>query len=217
MIEIIILYIQSIISEYGAWGVFFATLIEEVVAPVPSPLVPISAGFFLLMSDLSIVEILLKSAIMIALPVAVGISIGSSIVYALGFFGGKPVIEKSKKWTGINWQDIENIQSRFTKGMGDEITLFILRVLPVVPGVGISGFCGVIRYSFKKFIVITFIGSFIRAFILGILGWQVGELYMTYAETISKSEKYIFVVVLILAIFFLGYHFIFKKKNKSSN
>lgn len=212
MIESIILYIKAIIAEYGALGVFVATLIEEVVAPVPSPLVPVSAGFFLLMSDLSIVEILLKSAIMIALPVAVGISIGSSIVYALGFFGGKPVIEKSKKWTGINWQDVENVQSRFTKGIGDEITLFILRVLPIVPGVGISGFCGVIRYSLKKFIVITFIGSFIRAFILGIVGWQVGELYMTYAGIISKSEKYIFIVVLILAILFLGYHFIFKKK-----
>lgn len=212
MIERIILYIQSIISDYGAWGVFVATLIEEVVAPVPSPLVPVSAGFFLLMSDLSIVEILLNSAIIIALPVAVGVCIGSSIVYALGFFGGKPVIEKSKKWTGINWQDIENVQLRFTKGIGDEITLFILRVLPIVPGVGISGFCGVIRYSFKKFIVITFAGSFIRAFVLGIVGWQVGEFYMTYAGIISKSEKYIFIVVLILAVFFLGYHFIFKKK-----
>ena len=44
MIESSITYIQEIIATYGAWGVFVATLIEEVVAPIPSALVPLAAG-----------------------------------------------------------------------------------------------------------------------------------------------------------------------------
>lgn len=214
MIESLIVYVQSIIFEYGAWGVFFATIIEEIIAPIPSPLIPLAAGFFLLPEGVSFAETALRGAFAIALPVSIGISIGSAFVYALGFFGGKPVIEKSKKWVGISWQDVEKSEARFTRGKGDEITLFILRLLPIVPGVAISGFCGVVRYPFKKFITITCVGSFARAFVLGMVGWQVGELYATYASMISKFEKYILIgVVFLLLLSVVGYFV--AKKNKS--
>jgi membrane protein DedA with SNARE-associated domain len=213
MIETIILYIQTIIAQYGAWGVFLATLIEEVVAPVPSPLVPLAAGFFLLSTSDALIEVLLNGALIIAVPVSIGVSIGSIVVYALGFFGGKPVIEKSKRWTGVTWQDVEQVEKRFThEGVTDALTLLVLRILPIVPGVGISGFCGVVRYSFKKFILITFIGSFVRAFVLGLVGWQVGALYATYATMISKFEKYIFLGLLIVIVMVLSWYFLFKKK-----
>ncbi len=200
MIETLVVYIQSIISQYGAWGVFLATIIEEIIAPIPSPVVPLAAGFFLLPTTASFVEIALRGALTVALPVSIGVSIGSSVIYALGFFGGKPVIEKSKRWTGIKWRDIEESEAQLTKGRGDEITLFVLRILPIVPGVGISGFCGVVRYPFKKFLAITCLGSFVRAFVLGILGWQAGELYATHVETISKFEKHILIGALGLLV-----------------
>ena len=211
MIESLLVYIQSVIYEYGAWGVFFATLIEEIIAPIPSPLVPLAAGFFLLPASISFAEIVLRGAFVIALPVSIGISIGSSLVYALGFFGGKPVIEKSKRWTGIKWQDIEKLEVRFTRGKSYEIALFILRLLPIVPGVAISGFCGVVRYPFEKFIIITCLGAFFRAFVLGIIGWQVGELYATYADMILKFEKYIILVIFSSLLSFLVYYYISKK------
>ncbi len=217
MIEGIIIYIQSIISEYGVFGVFFATLIEEIIAPIPSPIVPLAAGFFLLPVSVSFIEIIFKGFLIIALPVAIGISIGSALVYMLGFFGGKPVIEKSKKWTGINWQDIEKLDKWFAKGKGDEITLFVLRVLPIIPGVAISGLCGVARYPFKKFIIITAFGAFVRAFVLGMIGWQVGELYMTYADIISKFEKYIFLGIFFFLLLFLGSYYIIKKIKYNKN
>lgn len=213
MIEATILYIQTLIAQYGAWGVFLATLIEEVVAPVPSPLVPLAAGFFLLGAGSAVVEVILSAVWVIAVPVSVGVSLGSIVVYALGFFGGKPVIEKSKRWTGVTWQDVEQVEKRFThEGVKDALMLLTLRILPIVPGVGISGFCGVVRYSFKKFILITFIGSFVRAFVLGLVGWQVGALYATYATMISKFEKYIFLGLLIVVVMVLGWYFLFKKK-----
>ncbi len=210
MIENLIIFIQSIISEYGAWGVFLATLIEEIIAPIPSPLISLAAGFFLLPIGTSFTEVALQGALVIALPVSIGISIGSALVYALGFFGGKPVIEKTKQWTGINWQDIEKSEERFTRGKGDEVTLFVLRMLPILPGVAISGFCGVIRYPFKTFIIITSLGSFLRAFILGIVGWQVGEVYATYADMISEFERYILLGLLLLLIVF-GVRYVIKK------
>ena len=214
MIESLVIYIQAIISDYGALGVFFATLIEEIIAPVPSPIVPLAAGFFLLPAGIPVAQIALKGALVIALPVSVGVCIGSACVYALGFFGGKPVIEKSRKLTGINWQDIQKTEEKITRGKKDAITLFILRILPIVPGVAISGFCGVVRYPFKKFIIITGLGAFVRAFILGIIGWQAGELYANYADVITKFEKYILVGALFFLLLFLSGYYV-AKKNKA--
>lgn len=211
MIETLILYVQSIISEYGAWGVFLATLLEEIIAPIPSPLIPLTAGFFLLPTETSLAEVAIKGILVIALPVSIGISIGSTLVYALGFFGGKPVIEKSQKWTGLNWKDIQKAEEKMTRGIKDEVMLFVLRILPIVPGVAISGFCGVMRYPFKKFIIITGLGTFVRAFLLGLLGWQVGALYANYAAMISKFEKYILWGVFLILLLFLGGRYLMKK------
>lgn len=214
MIEQIILYIKTIIVEYGAWGVFIATILEEVVAPVPSPLVPLSAGFFLIVPQLSFIEAVPAILILIAIPVSIGVTLGSIAVYILGFFGGKPAIEKSSRWTGIAWSDVTAVEQRVTQyGVKDEVVLFILRILPIVPGVAISGFCGVVRYSLRIFVLVTFVGSAVRAFILGFVGWRVGELYTTYATMISKFEKYIFVGVVIAIAVVLGVYF-FKKYYK---
>ncbi|MDP3954283.1 MAG: VTT domain-containing protein [bacterium] len=213
MIESLISYIQSIIFQYGAWGVFFATIMEEVIAPIPSPIVPLAAGFFLLSPDASLAAVIIRSVLVIALPVAVGIGIGSSLVYVIGYFGGKPVIEKNKKWLGLEWSDVEKVEKKIIKGKGDEITIFILRVLPIIPGVAISGFCGVVRYPFYNFITITFAGAFVRALILGVLGWQVGEFYQVYADNISRFEEHIlFGTLAVIAVGGIIYYFFRKRK-----
>lgn len=206
MIEQLVAYIQSLIAAYGPWGVLLATIIEEIIAPVPSAIVPLAAGFFLLPGDMAFIEVVARIIFVIALPVTVGISMGSVAVYALGYFGGKPIIERSKKITGISWVDVEKIEARISGGRTDELTLFVLRLIPIVPGVAISGFCGLVRYSFKKFLIITCVGAFIRALALGIVGWRVGELYTRYATVISGFEKQILLGSLVLApIIFMLY------------
>jgi membrane protein DedA with SNARE-associated domain len=81
-----------------------------------------------------------------------------------------------------------------------------------VPGVGISGFCGVVRYPFKKFIIITCLGAAIRAFLLGMVGWQVGSLYAEYAELVSKFEKYILVILFLSLVLFFASRYVLKSK-----
>lgn len=215
MIESLVASMQSMIETYGAWGVFLATVIEEMIAPIPSAIVPLAAGFFLLPADLSIEIALLKGAVFIASPVTMGISLGSSLVYAIGFFGGKPLIEKSQRWLGIGWQDIERIERRVIGGSKDEITLFFLRLLPFIPGVAISGFCGIVRYPLYRFLIVTVCGSFLRAFILGLVGWQVGTLYTVYAAALTRLEKYLFAGFIVCAVIVAGWFFYVKKTRKN--
>jgi membrane protein DedA with SNARE-associated domain len=215
MTEQLISLIQPIIVEYGAFGVLLATLLQEIIAPIPAPLVPLAAGFFLLPVDGNFIEIAYQVLFVVAFPVAFGITLGSLAVYGIGYWGGKPAIEKSRKWLGLSWKNLEKTEKKLTRGKGDEIILFILRALPIVPGVAISGFCGIVRYSLKTFTVITFLGAFVRAFTLGIIGWYAGVAYIMYAETISKSERYIFVALIILAMLFIGRLYFLRKRKQT--
>lgn len=208
MIEQAVLYIQSVIAEYGAWGVFIATLIEETVAPIPSALVPLASGFFLLHPDASFALVAVEAFFLVALPVALGISIASAGLYALAYYGGKPLIERYKRVIGLSWKDVERIERRMTKGKRDEIIIFILRIIPVFPGFALSAFCGIVRYPLPKFLLITFLGAALRAFGLALAGWQAGEFYLRYLEVIDRFEHQIFIVAIVLfAAFILGYFF----------
>lgn len=217
MIEQMVIYIQSLIATYGAWGVFLATMIEEIIAPIPSPIVPLAAGFFLITPEItSLMHAVIKVCVVIALPVTAGIAIGSACVYAIGFFGGKPVLDRTKKWLGFGWEDVQKVEARLRKGKKDEWVLFFLRIIPIIPGVAISGLFGIIRYPFFTFITITILGAFLRALILGIIGWKVGEVYSTFAHTVEKSEDYILLVVASLLLIWGAYYLVKKYKSKNN-
>ncbi len=203
MLENIIQFIHVVIAQHGAWGVFVATLLEEVIAPIPSPIVSLAGGFFLIAPNSSLLEACVEAALTIGLPVALGISMGSSLVYGICFFGGKSMIERYGKLLGLSWADVEKAEERLVRGNWDEVILLLARVLPILPGVAVSALCGIIRYRFVSFLSITFVGAFIRAFFLGIIGWKVGELYESYADTFAILEKYGSYVLIILAFLFL--------------
>lgn len=213
MIEHGISYIQSIIAEYGALGVFIATLIEEIVAPIPSAVVPLAAGFFLLPADAPFALVFVEAIPLVALPVALGLAAGSAIVYGLAYYGGKPLIERNRRLLGISWRDVERIEAKMTKGKRDEAALFALRLIPIIPGVALSGFCGIVRYPFYRFITITLIASGLRAFVLALLGWQAGEFYLKYLDLIEEFEKQILIALIVLVVL-LGIAYYFWAKNR---
>ncbi len=205
MINLLILNIELIMREYGALGVFFAALLEEVIAPIPSSFVAIFAGFFLLPVGENLISVLLLAIFTVALPMSIGVSVGSLIIFTLAYFGGKPVILKWGKWFGIKWVSIEKLEDKLAKGHIDEFVLFGARVFPFVPSVIISTFCGMIRYPVRIFLFITLLGSFIRSLVFALIGWQVRDAYIIFADAISQIEAFIFIILIGVFILFLFY------------
>lgn len=214
MIAQLILKIELIVQEYGAMGVFFAALLEEIIAPIPSSLVAMFAGFFLLPVDENLIGVISSAIFTVVIPMSFGISAGSLVVFALAYFGGKPIILKWGKWFGIEWASIEKLEDKLTKGYADELVLFGARALPIVPSVAISAFCGMIRYPVRTFLLITFIGSFVRSFIMAIIGWQVRDAYVVFAEVIDQIET--FALAIIIGAFALFLIYSWNKRKKQS-
>lgn len=211
MIEAILQFIQNVLLPLGAWGVFCASFIEEVVAPIPSALVQTLSGFIFLKGTFSL-AFLANLFFIVVLPASLGVTIGSLFIFALAHIFGKPILVKWGKWLGLSWNDIEKLQQKFDAQKTDEFTLFFLRAIPVIPSVAISAFYGLIRYDLKKYFLYTFLGTCIRATILTLVGWQVGALYYKYANTISRIESYVFVGIVVAIVIFIVYKLRAKKQ-----
>ncbi len=205
MFEQIISQLEVVIREYGAVGVLFAALLEEIIAPIPSSLVAMFAGFFLVPTEYTWLQAIFEAFLKVAIPMSVGITIGSLIIYTIAYFGGKPIITRYGKWFGLSWALIEKTEEKFIKGHKDEIILLSLRALPFVPSVAISAFCGLVRYPIKTFIALSFIGSLIRSTIMAMIGWQVRDAYIAYAGIINKIETFALAIAITALALFLIY------------
>lgn len=211
MFEEIILYLESVLLAYGSLGVFLGSIVEEIIAPIPSTLVIMGTSFIILKGTVISPETVFSLFVNVVLPASVGVTIGSLLIYTLAYYLGKELIDRLGKYLGVSWENIEKAQSKFEESRSDEVVLFIVRALPVVPSIAINVFCGFVRYDLRKFVVITFLGTLIRAFILGFLGWQFGSLYQTISTEISYLEE-ISVVVIVLSIIIYFLYEKYKKK-----
>ncbi|MEM7819355.1 MAG: VTT domain-containing protein [Candidatus Aenigmatarchaeota archaeon] len=201
------------IQSYGAWSVFAGVLIEEIIIPIPSPLIQMAAGFILIDSNLTFFEAIIPMIFIVVLPAAIAATIGSFFAYGIGYFGGKHTIKKFHRYFDVEWKEIEKIGKKFGKGRKTWYTIIILRLIPIVPMSLVSLAAGVFQLSWKKYTIATFIGAIPRAFILGFLGWFVGNAFFSIALQIDKIENMISVLIIIFTIGLIYYHHK-NKKNK---
>ena len=85
----------------------------------------------------------------------------------------------------------------------DELIIGGARVLPFIPSVAISAFCGILEMNVVKYFFISFIGVFFRGIILGILGWQVGNVYEKYTDTLSSIENIVLISTILAFVIFI--------------
>jgi membrane protein DedA with SNARE-associated domain len=212
MIEHLILFIQTHLLPLGGLGVFIASVIEEVLAPIPSAFVIFASGFLLVDGSVTL-HSLLRLVGVVAVPAALGIVLGSFFVYGVAYYAGKPVLTRWGKWLGLSWDDVEKIQRRFAETPFDEVSLFAVRAFPFIPSVVISAFCGLIRFPVRSYALFSFLGLVVRASVLGFVGWQIGTLYSRYAKFVTLFENVIFILIGISVLMFIGWR-IYKHKKQ---
>jgi membrane protein DedA with SNARE-associated domain len=186
------------IRAYGPWSVFIGVIIESVIVPIPSPLIIMGAGFVLISADLNFMEALAPIVLQIVLPGSIASTLGAYIGYGIGYFGGKPLVDRWKRFLGFSWSDVEAMEHRF-KARGIKASIFFLRALPIFPLSVISAAAGLLRLPVGQFSLWTFYGTIPRCLFLGYLGWGLGETYQGIAKGIDRVET-IVSGLLIIAI-----------------
>jgi membrane protein DedA with SNARE-associated domain len=188
MIETVIHLLEEYIIPLGSFGVFSAEVIEEIIVPIPSAMILLGSGFLFLKGSFSL-ALIYTLFFTIVIPATLGLTLGSLVIYGLAYKGGKPFLEKYGRWLSLSWTDVEVVNQKFKDGVFDEWSLILARIFPIIPSVLIAAFCGLTRMSLRKYITLTLIGAFFKALILALIGWQVGALYLKYANIIGHIEN----------------------------
>ncbi len=198
------------IKDNGVTSVIVAGLVEQVVVPIPSPVIPMAAGFIFVPQDITgFFEVFKTIFFKAALPFAIGSTIGSTIVYLAAWFGGKWLINKFSRWLEITWKDVEAIRRKYFKDKAyDEIIIFVSRAIPIVPSVLFSAACGAIRISPVSYYASTAFGLLVRGIILGWVGWRSGEALFSIADGLDDLGTIMNIVfVLIFGVIFVWAYF----------
>jgi len=146
-------FLRSLYDHIGWLGVVVMMAIESCGIPLPSEIIMPLAGQYLVQSSSNFVGVLEAG-----LFGALGCTIGSILAYYIGALGGRPLLEKYGKYVLIRTHHLHTADRWFEKY--GEWAVFFSRLLPVIRTF-ISFPAGVARMNITKFIIFTFIGSFI--------------------------------------------------------
>jgi membrane protein DedA with SNARE-associated domain len=175
----------------GAWGlpaVFLLMLLESACIPVPSEAIMPFAGFAVSEGTLSFVGI-------VAAGVAGNLA-GSWIAYAVGYYGGRPFVDRWGRYVLLRPHHLDVAQHWFDR-YGAPV-VFFGRVLPIVRTF-ISLPAGFGRMPFWKFTLYTVLGCVPWVAMLGYVGvklganWEKVQPYLHYADYVVVAAAVIFI------------------------
>ncbi|MFZ2253122.1 MAG: VTT domain-containing protein [Minisyncoccia bacterium] len=196
-LETVLLSFMKILPLEGF--VFVASVIEEIIAPIPSPTVMMLSGSLAQFQGRT-----LYLLIPLALIGACGKTLGALVVYFLADRFEDVLMRRFGHFFNVSHEDVEAFGKKLGKGSRDYALLTLFRALPFVPSVLVSVGCGVLKVPLPIFITSTFLGTIFRdGFYLyaGFVGTKVLE---EFIATSTHVEQYIeiwgaLVVVGILA------------------
>jgi len=188
-------------------GVVVLMAIESACIPLPSELIMPLAGWMLIKERALAATYTLVAGAYGAL----GNTIGSAIAYGIGMWGGRPFLEKYGKYILISRHDLDLADRWFYKS--GNWSIFVSRLLPVVRTF-ISLPAGIARMHFVKFLVYTFLGSFIWSVGLAYGGYLLGEHWEQIRTIMRPFDPFVIAVFFILIALYIYRHL--KHANKTS-
>ena len=193
----------GIIASTGYAGIFILMALESMVAPVPSELVMPFVGFLVADGKLNLWLAIIVSAL--------ASITGSSISYAIAYYGGKPFIHSFGRFVLLDKDELEWAEKWFQKR--GSITIFVSRFIPVVRHL-ISIPAGLGRMDLRHFIIFTAVGATAwNAFLLWV-GMELRERW-ELVHQYSKQLDILFVAIIIVAVAYCAYKHIKRhRKNK---
>ena len=168
MEEQILNFVRQTYHALGWPGVVLLMAVESACIPLPSEIIMPLAGWMLIAEKgLGVLYLVLAG-----LYGATGNIIGSVIAYAVGVWGGRPFLNRYGKYILISHHDIELAERWFDK-YGEGIA-FLSRLVPGVRTY-ISFPAGIGRMKMGKFLLYTFLGSFLWSTGLAYGGYVLGQ------------------------------------------
>lgn len=185
-------YVIGLISSFGYLGMFLGMVLEAVIIIIPSELILATGG---ILASRGIFTF--WGSFIIGLLGSVFCAV---VIYMMGYFGGRPFVEKYGKYFFMKKEDLDKCDVWFQKyGL---LAAFIGRNFPIVRTL-ISLPIGITKLSFWKFFIYTTLGSIPWTFAFVYVGYSLGNGWVKLQNYTSKLKAPIRILLLVLLISYI--------------
>ena len=205
--------VTQVYEAVGYVGVALWVAIESVIIPIPSELVLPFAGF--LVGEGIAIEPITGGPWQYWLVVAagtIGATVGALVAYAIGAWGGRPLIERWGRFIGITAADLDQADSFFARH--GQAASFFGRMIPVIRSL-VSFAAGVARMPLLPFTVFTFLGSLPFTALLVFAGVQLGANWESVGAVLKRFEYAVIAVLVVIALAWVWFRII-KPRRRSA-
>lgn len=156
--------IVAVLTASGYAGLAALMAAESACIPLPSEVILPFAGYLVAQGRFNL--------ILVATIGALGCNAGSAVAYAVGYYGGRPAVERWGRYVLLTREDLARAD-RFFHRFGN-LAVLIARMLPVVRTF-IALPAGIARMPLLRFHIYTFAGSWPWCFLLAYIGMTLGD------------------------------------------
>ncbi len=199
--------LTSLIGNHGLYAVFLLMAIDAVL-PAASELVMVYAGALAAGAfagqhvDLfgSRISSHAWAYVAMALAGTLGYLVGSVVGWAIGLYGGRPLLERRGRWLHLGEDKLQRAERWFDRW--DDLAVLIGRLTPVVRSF-ISIPAGIFRMPLWRYTVLTLIGSAVWAFALAGVGYGLGNSYERFHRDFRFADYAVAAAIAALAAYLI--------------
>jgi membrane protein DedA with SNARE-associated domain len=180
-------FVISVISAGGYLGIVALMAIESACIPLPSEVIMPFSGYLVYTGRFNL--------LWVATMGALGCNLGSAIAYAVGYYGGRPLVEKYGSYILLSRHELDWTERFFARH--GSITVFVSRLLPVVRTF-IALPAGVARMPQLRFHLYTFVGSWPWCLGLAYVGMKLGERWDSDPRLKTWFHRFDAVILLLI-------------------
>lgn len=200
-IPIFVTALEPIVSQYGYLAVGGLITLEDFGLPTPGEPVLIAAAIFAGLGQLNI--------FLVALVAIAGAIVGDNIGFAIGQYGGHPLIERLGKYIFVTPQQINRAEQFVNRHGGKVIVLArFIEGLRQLNGI----IAGASEMKWLKFLSFNIIGAILWVSLWSSVGYFGGN----HIAVFLKYQLYLTIAVVIAIFIFIVYKLIQIKRNRSS-
>ena len=200
--------LTSVVGDHGFYAVFLLMAIDAVL-PAASEAVmvyggAVAAGAFAGQSVVLFgweLEPGLPSYLAIAVAGTVGYTVGSVGGWWIGVHGGRPFLERHGRWLHLKEANLVKAERWFERW--EDWAVFLGRITPVIRSF-VSIPAGVFHAPFRRYTVLTLIGSALWCFAFAGVGWALGRRWEDFHHAFRYAD-YAIVATIVAGVGFLGW------------
>lgn len=192
MVEAIIEWVVGVIGALGYSGVVGLMTIESACIPLPSEIIMPFSGFLVARGVFNLHWASLAGAL--------GCLIGSLIAYTVGYYGGRPLVQRYGRYVLVGEHEFATVDRWFARW--GQWTVFISRLMPVVRTF-ISLPAGIARMNLPLFALYSFVGSVPWCYLLTYIGFVLGANWRRISPYMHRLDAVVIGGVVLLVAWWL--------------